>query len=149
MLTAMGVMLLVIARTNPLAVKQSAFLLSFGAVLGIAWFGPLWTLEEKKKKKQKWREGLQTSLSVLLMTFPVLLQFFSEYALYSTFLNLLVIPLMSVLMAAGILCGAVGLLNLQGGKTAGTGLPWNPVGLSTDGKPVPAIAGFSVDYWNP
>lgn len=47
------------------------------------------------------------------MTFPVLLQFFSEYALYSTFLNLLVIPLMSVLMAAGILCGAVGLLNLQ------------------------------------
>ena len=53
MLTAMGVMLLVIARTNPLAVKQSAFLLSFGAVLGIAWFGPLWTLEEKKKKKEK------------------------------------------------------------------------------------------------
>ena len=119
MLTAMGVMLLVIARTNPLAVKQSAFLLSFGAVLGIAWFGPLWTLEEKKKKKRKWREGLQTSLSVLLMTFPVLLQFFSEYALYSTFLNLLVIPLMSVLMAAGILCGAVGLLNLQAARLPG------------------------------
>ncbi len=119
MLTAMGVMLLVIASTNPLAVKQSAFLLSFGAVLGIAWFSPLWTLAEKKKKKRKWREGLQTSLSVLLMTFPVLLQFFSEYALYSTLLNLLVIPLMSVLMAAGILCGAVGLLNLQAARLPG------------------------------
>ena len=119
MLTAMGVMLLVIARTNPLAVKQSAFLLSFGAVLGIAWFGPLWTLEEKKKKKRKWREGLQTSLSVLLMTFPVLLQFFNEYALYSTLLNLLVIPLMSVLMTAGILCGAAGLLNLQAARLPG------------------------------
>lgn len=119
MLTAMGVMLLVIASTNPLAVKQSAFLLSFGAVLGIAWFSPLWTLAEKKKKKRKWREGLQTSLSVLLMTFPVLLQFFSEYALYSTLLNLLVIPLMSVLMAAGILCGAVGLLNLQVARLPG------------------------------
>ena len=65
------------------------------------------------------------------------------------FLNLLVIPLMSVLMAAGILCGVAGLLNLQAGKTAGTGLSWNPVGLSMDGEPVPAIAGFSVDYWNP
>lgn len=59
MLTAMGVMLLVIARTNPLAVKQSAFLLSFGAVLGIAWFGPLWTLEEKKKKNESGGKGFR------------------------------------------------------------------------------------------
>ncbi len=120
MLTAMGVMLLVIAATNPLAVKQSAFLLSFGAVLGIAWFSPLWKLTERKnQKKWKWKEGLQTSLAVLLMTFPVLLQFFSEYALYSTLLNLLVIPLMSVLMAAGILCGVVGLFSLRAARLPG------------------------------
>ena len=53
------------------------------------------------------------------MTFPVLLQFFNEYALYSTLLNLLVIPLMSVLMTAGILCGAAGLLNLQAARLPG------------------------------
>ncbi|MDO4261483.1 MAG: DNA internalization-related competence protein ComEC/Rec2 [Eubacteriales bacterium] len=106
MLTAMGTAALGLMLQNPLCVRQSAFLLSFGAVLGIALAGPLWRL--LREKRGKLSDSLSVSLSVLLATFPLLLFFFSEYALYSTLLNLLVIPLMSVLMACGLLCGLAG-----------------------------------------
>ncbi len=59
MLTAMGVMLLVIARTNPLAVKQSAFLLSFGAVLelhGLVRYGH-W--KRKRGKNESGEKGFR------------------------------------------------------------------------------------------
>lgn len=112
MLTAIGVSALILMLTNPLCVKQSAFLLSYGAVTAIALLLPLWKLYKGKKKSGRIPEGLSVSLSVLLMTFPLLLSFFYEYPLYSTLLNLLVIPLMSVLMVCGILCGILGLFSL-------------------------------------
>ncbi len=107
MLTAMGVAAIVLLLTSPLNSRQSAFLLSFGAVLGIALLTPL--LRLYRPKQGRLFQALGVSLSVLAVTFPVLLCAFSEYSLYSTLLNLLVIPLMSVLMAAATLCGFTGL----------------------------------------
>lgn len=114
MLNAAGVVALAMMCINPLCVKQSAFLLSFGAVFGIGLISPLWRLY--KPRQGKLLQSLGAGLSVLLVTFPLLLRFFYEYPLYSTFLNLLVIPLMSVLMAAGILCGLVGLFSLNAAR---------------------------------
>lgn len=110
MLTAIAVAALVLVYTNPLSVKQSAFLLSFGAVLAIALFQPLWKFYFPKNKGVM--DSLGVSLSVLLITFPILLSSFSTYSLYSTFLNLLVIPLMSILMFCAICCGVSGLFCL-------------------------------------
>ncbi len=109
--TAVGAVALVFMLTNPLSVKQSAFLLSFGAVLGIGLFSPV--LKLYCPKPGKLTQALWTGASVLLFTFPLVLTFFSDYPLYSTFLNLLVIPLMSVLMVCGLLCGLSGLLSLR------------------------------------
>lgn len=117
MLTALAAAALVLMITNPLSVRQSAFLLSFGAVLGIALLQPLWNLYLKKSGKLL--SSLSVSLSVLAVTFPLLLCFFYEYPLYSTFLNLLVIPLMSVLMICGILCGLSGLFSVGLAKLFG------------------------------
>lgn len=110
MLTAMGVAAIVLLVPSPLNSRQSGFLLSFGAVLGIALLLPLWRLYRPKQGRLV--QALSVSLSVLAVTFPVLLCAFSEYSPYSTLLNLLVIPLMSVLMAAAVFCGLTGLLSL-------------------------------------
>lgn len=110
MLTALAAAALILMLTNPLCVRQSAFLLSFGAVLGIALCQPICRLYLKKPGKMV--QSLLVSLSVLAITFPLLLCFFYEYPLYSTLLNLLVIPLMSILMVCGILCGLTGFVSL-------------------------------------
>lgn len=111
MLTALGISALGLMLTNPLSVRQSAFLLSFGAVLGIALVQPVWKLYQKR---MSWLgSSLSVSLSVFLVTFPLLLKFFFTYPLYSALLNLMAVPLMSVLMVCGLLCGVMGLFSLQ------------------------------------
>lgn len=117
MLTAIGATALVLMVTNPLCTRQSGFLLSYGAVLAIALIQPLWKLYHPGGGR--FSNSLGTSLSVLMVTFPLLLRFFSEYSLYSTILNLLVIPLMSVLMACGLVCGLCGLFWLPAARMAG------------------------------
>lgn len=114
MLTAIGASALILMATDPLTARQSAFLLSYGAVLAIALLVPLWKLY--KKKYGRIGASLSVSLSVLLVTFPLLLCFFYEYPLYSTWLNLLVIPLMSILMICGLLCGGAGLFCLPAAR---------------------------------
>ncbi len=122
MVNAAGAVALVLMLTNPLCAKQSAYRLSFGAVVGIGTISPLWSLYKKKMRKAA--QSLSVGLSVLFVTFPVLLGAFFTYPLYSTFLNLLVVPLMSVLMAFGILCGFLGLWSLRAAHLFGIPCHW-------------------------
>lgn len=108
LLTALGAAALIFLLTAPLNSHQSTFGLSFGAVLAIGVLTPIWKLYFPKQGKSG--SAVSVSLSVTVVTFPVLLASFYEYPLYATFLNLLVIPLMSVLMICGLLCGVTGLL---------------------------------------
>lgn len=114
MLTGIGVSALILMFVNPLNARQSAFLLSYGAVLAIALILPVWKLY--KKKYGPLGQALSVSLSVLFLTFPLLLCFFYEYPLYATLLNLFAIPLMSILMVCGILCGGTGLFCLPAAR---------------------------------
>lgn len=118
MLTGIGVSALLLMLASPLSARQSAFLLSYGAVLAIALIPPVWKLYQERAGRagQAW----MASLSVLMMTFPLLLCFFYEYPLYSTLLNLLVIPLMSVLMFFGLLCGGLGLFSTAAARPCAT-----------------------------
>ena len=111
MLTAIGTAALILMLTDPLNARQSAFLLSFGAVLAIALFQPLWKLYRPRMSGPT--QSFSVSLSVMFLTLPLLFHFFFTYPLYSTFLNLLVIPLMSGLMVCGILCEITGIFSLQ------------------------------------
>lgn len=114
MLTGIGLSALILMISNPLNARQSAFLLSFGAVTAIALILPVWKLY--KEKAGRFLQALSVSVSVLFMTFPLLLCFFYEYPLYSTILNILVIPLMSILMVCGLLCGITGLFFVPAAK---------------------------------
>lgn len=110
LLEAAGAAALVLLLRDPLSAKQSAFLLSFGAVIAIGLSEPLWRLYGSGKGRVG--SAAKTGFSVLFLTLPLLLLFFFEYPLYSIPVNLLVIPLMSILMVCGLFCGISGFFSL-------------------------------------
>lgn len=117
MLTAMGVLLLGLQLQNPLVAYHSGFLLSFSSVAGVGMLSellqpPAIMLHKKpwdtkliscsKKILQRVSSGLVVSLSVILFTLPIQLYFFYKIPIYSVFINLMVIPFMSIVMIIGI-----------------------------------------------
>lgn len=117
MLTAMGVLAVVMLADNPLLSYHSGFLLSFSSVCAVGILPPLLKLPSEwfrrypgekqyivllKKLLQKTADGLSVSLGVTLFTLPIQLFFFYKVPIYSVFINLLVIPFMSVVMVVGI-----------------------------------------------
>jgi competence protein ComEC len=69
--------------------------MSYGAILGIVLVMPV---VQKKKCS-----GLYTSISVNLMLLPILLWFYYEISAYSVILNLLIVPMISVVLGFGMI----------------------------------------------
>ncbi len=127
--TSLALAAAVIVAWQPLYLMDAGFLLSFGALLGIVCVNPCleyWFLSGVKQKKngrgpckadgqgqrekkaaghkerfQAWKKNICASLAINLTLLPVMLYFYFEFPLYSILLNLLVIPLMSLLLGAG------------------------------------------------
>ncbi len=114
MMTALSLAAVLLLFSQPLYMRQSGFLLSFGAIFGIALFSELTSpaLDGMKNKYiKKIIEALCGSLSIFLIHFTILLTSYFEFPVYSFLLNLIIIPLMSVLLVLGLLClllGSVG-----------------------------------------
>lgn len=109
-LTAMAVSALVLLLRQPYYVTQCGFLLSFGAIMGIGLVAD--TLAGCFDGKKKLCQSLQASLAISIVTLPVQLYYFYTFPTYSVFLNLIVIPMMSVLMVFGVAGLLAGLLCL-------------------------------------
>lgn len=116
--TAIAAAMLTVIIWRPLSFYDAGFQLSFGAVVGMMVLSPL--LSSKKKSNNFLKNGFITSFSINLATFPMILYHFYEIPLYSVFLNLAVIPLMSVLLAAGMagsacvcICPPVGMVFIK------------------------------------
>lgn len=125
--SAMALSGMILLVQNPQVIGQSGFLLSFGAVIGIAYVVPLMleVLPDNYKKnnnktvfrlKQTLVKALVLSISVNLTILPVLSHFFYEISLYSIVLNLLVIPLLSLLILLALFGGVLGLIYLPLGE---------------------------------
>lgn len=99
LLTALACAALLLLLEQPLYARSASFLLSFGAVLGIGAVYPL--LLELFPVKKRWLQALLLSLSVQSVTLPLSLFFFYEFSPYGILLNLLVIPLMSLVLFFG------------------------------------------------
>ena len=108
LLTAVSIAGVLLLIQEPLLLRYSGFLFSFGAVLGIALLVPSYETRPMK--------GLSVSLAVL----PVHLVCYGTFPILSIALNLLVIPLMSAVMAGGFLTLALGLISPALGKITGT-----------------------------
>ena len=102
LLTAMAVTALFLVLQKPDSVQQAGFLLSYGAVLGLALFLPVFQTETEYRIQKILQEKLLPGIGILLVTLPVQLWFFYELPVYAMLLNLLVIPLMSVLLPVAI-----------------------------------------------
>lgn len=116
--TSLAIAAVVVILWRPLSFFDGGFQLSFGACAGIIFINPILKYLKKqnnfsgkrRKDQKKLRagiaEGIEASISIQLVTFPILLYHFYEFPLYSLFLNLMVIPLMGVILFAGILGSA-------------------------------------------
>lgn len=113
-LTALGVAGVLLLLWQPLYWYHSGFVFSFGCVLGIALLLPVLTQEKGasgagkgRPCKEGWLKAVRSKLlsgcALAAITFPIYLNFYYQFPVYSVLLNLLVLPLMSLLLAAGIL----------------------------------------------
>lgn len=107
MLSAAAFTLLLLLWDNPMYLFHSGCQLSFGAVLAIGIVYPV--LAETAQAESPLHKAFLSGLSVSAVTFPMLAWSFYELSPYSLFLNLLVIPCMTLVMLSGILGGLCGM----------------------------------------
>ncbi len=100
MLSTLAAAALLLLLEQPLYMRSASFLLSFGAVLGVGLLYP--ALQSLFPAGSKLKGAFLLSLSIQMLTLPLIQWFYCEFPLYSVWLNLLVIPLMGLLMLCGI-----------------------------------------------
>ena len=105
MAISLAVASIVTVALHPLYLTDASFLLSFGAIGGLLLCRGLSV--DSEKKGHTLREALLPSLCIQISLFPLQLYFYYEIPIYSPLLNLLVIPLMSVVLAAGLVGSAL------------------------------------------
>lgn len=125
MMTAMSACAVILLVINPGYLYDTAFLLSFCAVFGVGFFanmdmknspGLKAICKMRSQETVKGRlynliigksvSGLVSSVWVYLVTLPVILMCYYETAPYSILLNMVIIPLMSVLLV----CALIGII---------------------------------------
>ncbi len=138
MLTALGVSAIFLLIENPMYLFYSGFLLSFGAILALGLLAPaverivLPGRQESaalsggsfvraydrgiKSRLQPFIRSLIASGSVTMFTLPMIVNSYYEVPLFSVFLNLFVIPGMSVVLGSGLAGTILGLISLFLGR---------------------------------
>ena len=115
-LSALSLAAILLLAESPLYLYDSSFLLSFGAVLGLAAVHPvLFPPERKKYSKNLWvkkevEAGLFSSISVWSILLPISMYFFYELSVWGFLVNLLILPTVGVLLISGLAGGILGLL---------------------------------------
>lgn len=94
-ITALAVAAVLVLEEQPLYLFHSGFQFSFLCVLGISLILPVLGNVRKGKK-------LFEGVALMAVTLPVYLGVFYQIPVYSMFLNFIVLPMMSILMGAGI-----------------------------------------------
>jgi competence protein ComEC len=115
-LTADGLALFIMLIENPYRIYDSGMWLSVVAVVGVyaglkisKLFMVALGQQTRKLKKlvlEKIISSIVVSLSINLATFPVMLLLYYQFCPYSVMVNLIIIPLMSVV----VVCGIIGLV---------------------------------------
>lgn len=110
-LSALSLSAFVILLQNPLELFQTGFLLSFAAVLGIAVVLP--GLNRIHDPKSPILKAIYVSASAQVLTLPIVLYFFFQIPTYSIIVNLLILPLTSLLMLIAMAAGILGIVSVS------------------------------------
>ncbi len=118
LLTGLGLAGFLLFFDSPYQLTQSGPQLSFLAILGIAAASAENPSGKTKKAgiKDLTLNALRLSLSVQMMTAPVILWNFFRFPLYGVFINLLVLPLMGCVVASGAAGMLAGTFSLTLGR---------------------------------
>lgn len=111
MLTALSCSGILLLLDCPANLFHSSFLLSFGAVLGIGTFMPVFI--KRIGSKHKIVQMLLGSVAVQLFTLPMILWFYGEVSVAGIVLNLLVLPTIGAVLISGVAGCIVGLISLR------------------------------------
>lgn len=119
LLTSLSYGVMVILFQSPYQLYQSGFQLSFGAVLGIGVVSP--ELVKAFGRNNKVLKPLVMNLGIQLTTLPIILYYYYEIPLYSLMLNLILVPLMSLILCSGLLGLFASYISMGGGRFLGSG----------------------------
>lgn len=106
--TALSALLILIQ--NPMELFSAGFLLSFGAIAAI---GTIFQVLKKMiSTENSMIESLLMCMSIQFVTTPILLYYFYEIPTYSVFINLIIIPLSSLVILLAVIAVILGLIYL-------------------------------------
>lgn len=114
-ISAVSLATIIILFKQPLVLFQAGFLLSFGAIFAIAFIYPIFIKlldREKHKKLYPLMNSFMLSLSIQMVTIPIVLHFYFIIPIYGIFLNLIILPLMTLTASGAVIAGIVGFINL-------------------------------------
>lgn len=111
LMSAWSLALMVLLWDSPYRLLQAGVQLSFGALAGIGWLAPRlirWrgsgndnTVSGSMGHRERISQAVIVSVSIQLVTLPVLLYHYFQYPLYGILLNFLMVPLMGGVVASG------------------------------------------------
>lgn len=110
LLNSLGIMLLFIVGRNPFIIEYSGFLFSVGAIVSIGIVVPIMERRSEGKRAGYW-EKLWTSIAISLPMLPVVAYNYYEVPVFSAIVNLIVIPLVTIVFISGIAGAIVGMLS--------------------------------------
>ena len=99
LLSALSLSAVLLLLESPGYLYDSGFLLSFGAILGLAVVCPAFS---ERKEKRKAAMALKSGLAVQLATVPIQMYFFYELPVFGILVNLLVLPTVGIVLASGV-----------------------------------------------
>lgn len=115
--TALSLAGILLVADDGRVIMNSGFQLSFTALAGICFVFPrlsaMFNNYKNESVKAKMADSVLVSISVQLSTLPVILLNYYQFPVYGFLLNLIVIPLMSLVMISGILTGIIGLFSVN------------------------------------
>lgn len=104
---------LIILIQNPLELFNPGFLLSFGAILAIGTLFPV--LKNMIPIQNQYVHSLCMCIAIQVVTTPILLYYFYEIPTYSVLINLIIIPLSSLVILLAVIAAILGAIYLPVG----------------------------------
>ncbi|MDY6328368.1 MAG: ComEC/Rec2 family competence protein [Lachnospiraceae bacterium] len=113
-LSALTLAFIIIIYTNPLAIFNSGMLLSFGAILGIILLHT--PLMRFLKINNKLISSFMASEMINTVIRPMSAYFYYEISMYSSVINIIIIPFMGIIVVCGILGIILGSISIHLGS---------------------------------
>lgn len=115
LMTALAVSAVLLLLDAPANLYNSGFWLSFGAVAGLGVVSPVLTgyIRVENRLAASIVKTLVASIAVQMTTLPIMLRIYGEISLAGFFLNLLVLPTVSVVLISGIAAVVSGMISIN------------------------------------